>query len=236
MISRFLAAVAAVALLMPVAADAATVVIWPVDPVLSGTQQATALWLENKGQAPVTLQVRSLTWSQADGADVTADQDEVIASPPIATVGPGQRQLVRIIRRQPAVVAQERSYRLFVDELPSPPGSGGAGASAQLSVKMRYSIPLFVQPAPVAPAPRLSARVTVRGAERVIEIANSGSGRARLTELRVGSGQHQRVVQPGLVGYVLPGATMAWPLPAGESASGLTVAVNGTDQPLLPTS
>jgi hypothetical protein len=29
---------------------------------------------------------------------------------------------------------------------------------------------------------------------------------------------------------------MAWPLPAGESASGLTVAVNGADQPLLPTS
>ncbi|KQN94317.1 hypothetical protein ASE95_05650 [Sphingomonas sp. Leaf231] len=237
MSSRFLSLAFAALLSIATAAPAATVVIWPVDPVLSGTQQATALWLENKGDTPVTLQVRSLAWTQAGGEDVTIDQDEVVASPPIAKVGPGQRQMVRIIRRQPAAAPQERSYRLLIDELPPPPGTpSGDAASAHLSVKMRYAIPLFVQPAPGAPAPRLTARLVVRDTERMLEVSNQGTGRARLTDLRVAAAKSDGRAPGGLIGYVLPGATMAWPVPPGDIANGVTVAVNGVDQTLLPTS
>ncbi|KHL74626.1 molecular chaperone, partial [Pseudomonas putida] len=42
---------------LPVGA-ATSVLIWPIDPVLEADQKAGALWLENRGSAPASLQVR----------------------------------------------------------------------------------------------------------------------------------------------------------------------------------
>lgn len=217
-------------------ASASTVVIWPVDPTIAAKQQATALWLENKGATPVTLQVRTLGWSQASGGDALATQDEVIASPPIAEVAPGQRQLVRLIRRAPAPADGEHSYRLLIDELPAPPAAvGDARASAQLSVQMRYSIPLFTYGEPSeAGAAHLSMRLRTDGATRTLEIANTGTRHARLTDLKLGVGTQAVMVRAGLAGYVLAGATLRLPLPAGVNGTAVSVGVNGVEQTLLP--
>src|ERR1700761_1881242 len=86
-------------------AHAAAVVLWPVDPTIAAGQTATALWVENRGAQPVTLQVRSLGWSQTGGEDQYDRQDEVVTSPPIANVAPGKRQLIRVIRRDAASTA-----------------------------------------------------------------------------------------------------------------------------------
>ena len=228
-------AAASAALAGPV--QASTVVIWPVDPIIKPGEQATALWLENKGDTPVTLQVRSFDWSQSNGEDQLANQDEVVASPPIATVAPGKRQLVRIIRRaMPAAgSAAERSYRLIIDELPVAPPAGQEGTtSAGLAVQMRYSIPLFTYAAdPVAQAPRLVSTMRASARERMVEIRNSGTGHARLTDLRMVLGGREQVLKPGLAGYVLPGATMRFAVP--DNAAGtLKASVNGKDVTMAP--
>jgi fimbrial chaperone protein len=212
-----------------VPANAAAVVLWPVNPTIAADQQASALWLENRGDTPVTL--------QADGADQYADQDQVVASPPIATVQPGKRQLVRLIRRTPANQNSEHAYRLLIDQLPQPFDEKGERAqSAQLSIQMRYSVPLFTYGAqPTVPASQLSARVTLVDGKRFVEIHNAGSMHARLTNLRLVREARQFGVNNGLVGYVLPGATMRWPLPSDAPLSGaFLVNVNGTDQQLSP--
>lgn len=223
--------IAALLALLPGAARASAVVIWPVDPVIRTGEQSTALWLENKGDAPVTLQVRSLRWTQPDGEDRLDGQDAVVASPPIAEVQPGARQLVRIVRRAPGG-APEAAYRLLIDELPPPPPAPGeAGApQARLAVQMRYSIPLFVHSG-TAGAAQLDARVTGDTAGRVLLIRNTGGTHARLTDLRVVAGGREVVVRAGLAGYVLSGATLSIPLPAGQ-AGAVKVGVNGVDQVL----
>lgn len=96
---------------------ASSVLIWPINPVIEAESNAAALWLENRGQDPVRLQVRVLGWSQQDFEDQLEPQQQVVGSPPMATVEPGQRQLVRLIRRQPAPAGQEKSFRIIVDEL-----------------------------------------------------------------------------------------------------------------------
>jgi len=215
---------------LPSAAHASAVVIWPVDPVIKTGERATALWLENKGDKPVTLQVRTFAWSQPNGEDQLDGQDGVIASPPIATVAPGGRQLVRVIRRTSAAVP-ESCYRLLVDELPPPPVAGAGGPlQAALAVQMRYSIPLFTY-AGADPLPRLDAHIGMSAAGHVLTIHNTGAMHARLTNLRLTANGHTVVVKEGLAGYVLPGATVVMPLPAGQSGQ-LTVGVNGTDQVL----
>lgn len=227
---RLLLALLAMLVLSP-AARAATVVIWPVDPVIRPGEQATAMWLENKGNEPVTLQVRTFAWSQAKGEDQLDAQTAVVASPPIATVAPGARQLVRIIRRTPDS-APENAYRLLIDELPRPAPAGPDGAvQARLAVQMRYSIPLFTHNAAVVGAPRLDARIVPGTGGRMLSIRNTGTAHARLTDLRVRTGARDVTVQAGLAGYVLPGAVATFALPAGE-AGRITVGVNGTDRVL----
>ena len=78
------------------------VLIWPVNPVIEADKQAAALWLENPGKTPVTLQVRIYAWAQTDGKNVYADQQAIIGTPPIVTIAPGSKQLVRLTRSGPA--------------------------------------------------------------------------------------------------------------------------------------
>lgn len=230
---RLLAPALALALALPAAAHASAIVVWPVDPVIRPGEQATALWLENKGDTPVTLQVRTFAWSQPKGEDQLDQQDAVVASPPIATVAPGARQLVRIIRRVPAA-ASEAAFRLMIDELPPPPAptADGEAPRARLAIQMRYSIPLFVYAAP-ASAAQLSAAITTAQGGRVVTIRNSGQTHARLTDLRVVSGGRETVVKGGLAGYVLAGTSVSIALP-GTEIGAVKVGVNGVDQVLGP--
>ena len=228
----------AAALLATSPARAASVVLWPIDPVIGNGEKAAALWIENRGKAPVTLQIRSFAWSQAGGDDHYARQDEVIPSPPIANVAPGQRQLVRIIRRDAGSAPAEHCYRLLVDELPPPIDAGRADAvSAHLAVQMRYSIPLFTYDGPAAAAaPALRARTVLVDGKPYAEIRNVGGIHARLVDLRIVRGGRTITATAGLLGYVLGGATMRWPLPADAPIDGaLLVNVNGTDTSLAPT-
>jgi fimbrial chaperone protein len=67
------------------------VLIWPVNPVIEADKQAAALWLENPGKTPVTLQVRIYAWAQTAGKNLYADQQIVIGTPPIMTIAPDPR-------------------------------------------------------------------------------------------------------------------------------------------------
>ncbi|WBO23009.1 fimbrial biogenesis chaperone [Sphingomonas abietis] len=234
----FLSALLAIGILPAFApAHAAAVVLWPIDPTIATGQTATALWVENRGTDPVTLQVRSLGWSQSGGEDQYAAQDEVVTSPPIASVAPGQRQLVRVIRRDTGATPAEHSYRLLIDELPPPLDPAKPdGPTAHLAVQMRYSIPLFTYDGEIATMPTLQGHTVVVEGKRYAEIRNVSQRHARLLNLRIQQGAKSFTVTAGLVGYVLPGATMRWPLPDGAPVSGaLLVNVNGVDTSLAPT-
>ncbi len=55
----------------------------------------------------------------------------------------------------------------------------------------------------------------------------------RLTDLRASAPDGTRAIQPGLLGYVLPGATMRWPLPdTFDRPVPLVVGVDGKDTTL----
>lgn len=234
MLRRFALAAVLAAPLAP--ARAAAVVLWPVDPIIAAGQTATALWVENRGQEPVTLQVRSLGWSQSANEDRYAPQDEVVTSPPIANVGPGQRQLIRVIRRDTGATSAEHSYRLLIDELPPPMDpTKPDGASAHLAVQMRYSIPLFTYDGEVAAKPTLIARTVMIEGKRYAEIRNVSQRHARLLNLRIQNGARDFTVNAGLLGYVLGGATMRWPLPEGAPNGTIIVNANGIDTNLAPT-
>lgn len=45
----------------------ATILVWPIDPWLAAERNASELWIENRGDAPTTMQVRIVRWRQQGG-------------------------------------------------------------------------------------------------------------------------------------------------------------------------
>lgn len=218
------AAIGAFLLAAPV--GAASLQVAPTSLTLQAQQNADGLWLSNSGTEPLTLQVRAYRWDQGDGEDRLVETREIVASPPMQSLAPGARQLVRIIRTVPAPSARESAYRLIVDELPRPSKQPG------LQFVLRYSIPVFLAPASPT-APELHARLVAGpDGEGLLEVTNAGQQHAQLADLAFARGKDGNAasVLPGLVGYVLPGQTMRWPLKAsaGRFADGVFLArING---------
>ncbi len=227
---------------------AASLMIWPIDPVLESDQRAAALWIENRDDRPVTLQVRVLGWRQADGADVYDEtQARVAGSPPMATVAPGARQLVRLTRIAPVAPGGEDAYRVLIDEIPQPDDDARASAGhASLGVKfqMHYSVPLFVygdgqwtrddphrrRDRATAGRPALRWSLARDGGRRWLEVSNQGPVHARITHAVLESNGARVDLARGLLGYVLPGARMRWPVPGtfvSDARPALVATVNG---------
>lgn len=221
----------------PVAAQASSILIWPVDPVIKADARATALWLENPGKTPVTLQVRIYAWSQDGGRNSYAPQETILGTPPIVTIAPGAKQLVRLTRTTPALAGREQAFRVIIDEIPT--ASPATTSGAAVSFRMRYSLPLFAYSADIARGtaakidatgqlPNLTWRIVGSGGERQLEVHNSGAVHARLTDVAfarsAASVGDEVPLAKGLLGYVLPGATMRWPLPAGTNGADILIA------------
>lgn len=226
---------------------AASILIWPIDPVIEESQPATALWLENRDNKTVYMQIRVLGWQQTAGKDDYSNQSQVVASPPVATIAPGKRQLIRLIKQAPVPAGQEHAYRVLIDEVPikDQPGNGADnGAQLGLKFQMRYSVPLFVSGAGVwtkqdyehprdyaqASQPKLSYRLLQQSSDRWLEVRNQGNVHARISKVTL----EGKLLNGGLLGYVLPGSQIRFALPpSGGFASGrLLATVNDNKQPL----
>ena len=232
-----------------------SLVIWPIDPSIPSGHQATALWLENRGDRPLTLQVRVVGWTTVDFDEVfVGEQEAVIASPPIAEVPAGQKQLVRLVRVAPAPVGREQAFRVIVDELPRPdrPQTPATQVAIGVSLRLRYSLPLFVygqglvarrEPAADGPTtvrsamPDLHWRLVADDAATWLHVRNTGSGHARLSRVRVRAVGADAALSAGLLGYVLPDAERRWRLPegfVGQNALLVDADVNGRDVTSVP--
>lgn len=232
-----------------------SVMIWPLDPVIEEDQRAAAMWLENRGTQTVSLQIRVLGWTQANGEESYDSQDGVIPSPPSAVIQPGQRQLVRLMKTVSIPDGQEMAYRILVDELPSTATAAGqeesngpsAGNSMGIKLQIRYSVPLFVsgkghwmKPRPdrkreaaTAAQPALTWRTLREGPDSYLVIRNNGNAHARLTAVQWVRGNETQPINPGLLGYVLANTQMRWrlerPPPMGFVPQ---VRINASDKPV----
>lgn len=204
-------------------AHATSLQISPVRIDLPAGSGAAAMTLRNASDAPIHAQVRVFRWTQANGTDVLAAADDVVASPPILRIAGHAEQLVRVVR--PGGLGAEGgnggnggnsgeiAYRLLIDELPqrdAPVDQSG------IRVQLRYSVPVFAGTPVNAPA-RLSLALWRDNGEWQLAARNDGARHARISGVTLVSGNRRMPVTEGLLGYALPGATRIWTvrLPAG---------------------
>lgn len=192
----------------PSSATAAALQVAPVSLDLPTGARAAQLTLQNLGDTPINAQLRVFRWEQKDGADQVTPATDVVASPPAASLVPGQSYFVRIVRTSPKPPEGEESYRLLVDELPQPSND----ARTRINFVVRYSIPIFFgRP---NGNPQLVWSAVVANEQVSVTVRNLGARHARISRLRVEdpSGITASFGE-GLVGYVLPGSTMTWTVP-----------------------
>jgi fimbrial chaperone protein len=104
----------------------------------------------NGGNEKLNVQISAKEWSQdAEGKDVYEETKDLVFFPKIMTVEPNEQRAIRIGVKAPAAL-QEKTFRLFVEEIPSPKKDSDmkpAGKiTAGLTIAFRFSTPIFVKP------------------------------------------------------------------------------------------
>ena len=229
----------AASLLVAGPAFASGLQVAPVTTTLTAEETSDGLTLSNVGHTALHAQVRVYHWTQgADGDERLDPSTALVISPPMLKLDPGTSQLVRVIRMQPAPSQDEveDAYRVVIDELPLSTGEQGEG----IDFVLRYSLPVFIEPAGEEPAPDLSWQLVELGGKIGIRVTNSGRQHAQLADVSLRSPDGRlTALAPGLLGYALPGATKLWGTaeawPAAMPEGKLEVRINGQEtQHALP--
>lgn len=118
-----------------------------VSPIRLDFDRATktgVITISNDGEDSLQVQMKAFEWTQdADGKDKYEETDDLIFFPRIATVGKGERRLLRTSYKIPATDRQ-KTYRLFIEEIPGPQKTPAQGA--QIAVAVRFGVPIFLKP------------------------------------------------------------------------------------------
>jgi fimbrial chaperone protein len=190
--------------------DAATLQISPVTVELTADVNASGITLRNPGATPLYGQVRVFRWDQANGEDALTPTNELAASPPLIQIAASSDQLIRLVRAIPAPTQREQSYRLLIDELPSPDQPVANG----VTIRLRYSVPVFLEPPKALGPPNLAWHLTRGEHGWVLHVDNAGGKRAQIAAVHITSKTGQSYeINKGLLGYALAGSERQWPIP-----------------------
>ncbi|NTF45675.1 pilus assembly protein [Rhizobium sp. AC27/96] len=209
-------------LLSTYSVNAASLRVAPTSLELIAPSGTAVLNLGNDGDHPINVQLRVFKWSQAGGVERLEPTRDVVASPPSAKMSPNGQYVVRVVRTSKAPVRAEESYRVIVDELPD----ATRARAGTVTLIMRHSIPIFFKKADVKPAD-VSWNISRQGNGLFLTGKNNGESRFRLSNVTLVQGATKIGGRSGLVGYVLSGATMQWPITTAKSVSGTAITLQG---------
>lgn len=184
-------------------AGAQSLTVLPVNISMEPGERATTLTVTNQGINKTAIQIRVFAWSQDGDEDKLTTSDDVVVSPPIASLAPGASQVIRLILRKPPQ-GKEATYRILLDQLP-PPAEPGV-----VHVVLRLSIPVFAQPSTRATA-HGQFRVEVKDGLATLVGSNNGTHHLALREVEIWTPDVRRFqLASGLSPYLLAGSTRHW--------------------------
>lgn len=218
-------ALALVAALFAAPATAGELGVNPTRLVLEGANRSATLRLTNRGSEPTRLQVSAYAWEQErDGRMALSADADLVVYPTLLVLAPGESRMVRVGTRSPAPDL-ERSWRLFVEELPGPSTDERA-----VRVLARLGIPVFQPPEDPGPR-RVAARVEPGDGGLALVVENQGDTWFMLERVDVkGVDADGRptvdLSRPGW--YLLAGGERAFPLEIDAEACARTAELRVT--------
>ncbi len=220
-LQRCAAALACALLAAP--AGAGVFSVSPVRIYMSPQERATAVTVVNEGDETVVMQADLFVWRQTPGGDDRLEPtDELILSPPILTLAPRARQVVRLARLSKNPPAEQVTYRMIMREVVEARVKEG---QQTVQVALAFSIPVFITP---PKAKRLVECQAVRDSAGTGGISasctNSGAAYAQPREFVLKAGDGSVLASRDSGGYILPGARRAFELKRATPADSATPA------------
>lgn len=118
----------------------------PIRLELGPAVRSGALIVRNDSKEKIGFQLEAMEWTQDEkGADRYTDTSDLIFFPKILSVEPGEEAVVRVGAKRP-VVPIEKTYRVFIQELPNPNRAATTTPGAQVNLLLRFGAPIFVTP------------------------------------------------------------------------------------------
>lgn len=152
---------------------AASVAISPVNISLTRDQHSALLNVANNDSRPVRFSLSTYAWSQSDaGAMELSPTADIIFFPAQLTLAPGEARNVRL-GTQLLPGPAERTYRIFLEELPEP-ATATAGQALHVHVLSRISVPIFLVPEQANIQAELGA-IDVRKSSVSFQLHNTGT-------------------------------------------------------------
>jgi fimbrial chaperone protein len=186
-------------------ATAQALSVLPVNIFLEPGQKATTLTVTNQGTSSTAIQIRAYAWNQKSGADELLPSDDIVVSPPIATIPGGSTQVVRLILRQ-SPLGQQGTYRILVDQIP-PPAEPGV-----VHIVLRLSIPVFAQIS-AKPASHVQFHVERKDGKLFLVGVNDGNSHDVIRDILLTTSDGQKFKGQGDSSpYILAGVTRRWPI------------------------
>lgn len=160
----------ALLLLIPRPAEAGD---WRVSPIrldLGSDARSGVLTVINEGAGRFQAQVKAVLWTQdGEGKDQYVDTTDLVFFPRLMIFDKPEERVVRAgIRFPPGLT--EKSYRLFIEEIPEPRKSEGAS----VAIAIKFGVPIFVKPVKEFPKGDVERVELDKGVLRVT-VKNSGN-------------------------------------------------------------
>lgn len=146
---------------------------WHVTPIrldLGREARSGVITVVNDRPEKLRVQMSAKEWVQdAEGKDRYEDTADLLFFPKIIAFEKAEERIIRAGIRVPAA-AREKTYRLFIEEIPEPRKAEGAS----VAIAVRFGVPVFVAPLKPEPSGTLD-NVTVAGGRAAATVRNTGN-------------------------------------------------------------
>lgn len=198
-------------------AGGAQVSVAPLRLELAGPASSAVLRITNPSRREIGVQVRLFGWAQQAGEDAYFASNDVMISPSIIQIAPGQTQIFRVVRRD-TPSAGEKRFRVAIDQLPDPTLERAGEAQARI----RFTLPLFLDRDQAASAD-LGWSLDAAG----LHARNAGGQTVRIVGLTLQDATGAEIeLEKNSLRYVQGGSTIHWPLTGPCPAGPVTVSAN----------
>jgi fimbrial chaperone protein len=215
-------------------AAASSFTVNPIRVSLSGKNQSALLTLQSQSNEEIRFKVLVQEWKQSPQGEMQLKETkDIVVYPGLLTLAPNEERKLRIGSTVPAGTV-ERSYRVFVEELP-PLKAPQTANKSEIKVLTKMGVPIFVSPAKPTAAGTVEGMALAKG-KLAFTVKNTGNVFFLVQSVRVkalnsaGAGTFEKNVEGW---YVLAGGTRVWdleiPKDACAKSKSLTVEVHSAE-------
>ena len=177
----FLILLASVSMFFPSTAFSGDLRVTPVKLFFDQQFKNGIITVINEGDEPIQVEIKASEWKQdANGKDQYNPTEDIIFFPKILKMEKGEQRAVRAGVKS-AAVSQEKTYRLFIKELPkaTPENQG-----TQIRFALQFAVPIFVKPVKEEIKGKINS-MTQEAGKLKIDVHNTGNSHFRVESVQV---------------------------------------------------